>query len=82
MSFILFYNHQKKLKSLKFKSPYDILLEKFDVMLSLFQGDSSCELVGRIPSEICTLMLDFDIANPIEYILEPLQSSNKFTTSY
>jgi transposase-like protein len=39
MSFILFYNHQKKLKSLKFKSPFSLLLEKFDKMPSLFKDN-------------------------------------------
>ena len=43
---LLFYNHQKKLKSLKFKSPYDIPLEKFNITPSLFKDDPSCELVG------------------------------------
>ena len=46
MSFILFYNHQKKLKSLKFKSPFDLLLEKFDIMPSLFKDNPSHKLVG------------------------------------
>ena len=39
MSYILFYNHQKKLKALKFKSPYDILLEKFNQNPSFFKDN-------------------------------------------
>jgi hypothetical protein len=46
MSFILFYNYQKKLKSLKFKSPFSLLLEKFDKMGLLFKGSLSYKLVG------------------------------------
>ena len=43
---LTFYNNQKKLKSLKFKSLYDLLLEKFDAVSSLFKDDYSCELAG------------------------------------
>jgi hypothetical protein len=46
MSFILFYNHQKKLKSLKFKSSFGLFLEKFDRMLLLFKDNPSYKLVG------------------------------------
>jgi intein/homing endonuclease len=46
MSFILFYNYQKKLKSLKFKSPFSLLLEKFDKMPSLFKDNPYYKLVG------------------------------------
>jgi hypothetical protein len=46
MSFILSYNHQKKLKSLKFKSPFSLLLEKFDKMPSLFKDNPYHKLVG------------------------------------
>jgi hypothetical protein len=46
MSFILFYNYQKKLKSLKFKRPFSLLLEKFDKMPSLFKDNPNHKLVG------------------------------------
>ena len=46
MSFLLFYNHQKKLKSLKFKSPYDILLERFSKKPEFFKTDPNHKLAG------------------------------------
>ena len=45
MSFILYYNHQKPLKSLNYKSPFSIILEKFDTMPSLFKNNSTHKLV-------------------------------------
>jgi len=42
MSYLLHYNYQKKLKALKFKSPYDMLLEKFNPNPELFK-DNSCQ---------------------------------------
>lgn len=46
MSFILFYNHQKKLKSLKYQSPFSFLEEKFDRVPELFKNNPSHKLVG------------------------------------
>jgi transposase-like protein len=46
MSFILFYNHRKKLKSLKFNSPFSVLLERFDKMPLLFKDNPNYKLVG------------------------------------
>lgn len=46
MSFILFYNHQKKLKSLKYQSPFSFLLDKFDKMPLLFKDEPIHKLVG------------------------------------
>ncbi|MBD3795482.1 MAG: IS481 family transposase, partial [Epsilonproteobacteria bacterium] len=37
MSYLLYYNHQKKLKALKFKTPYATLPEKFDSNPELFK---------------------------------------------
>ncbi len=42
MSYLLYYNHQKKLKALKFKTPYNMLLEKFDTSPELFMVDGVC----------------------------------------
>ncbi len=44
MSYLLYYNHQKKLKALKFKSPYAILLEKFDLNPELFKENPYLKL--------------------------------------
>jgi transposase InsO family protein len=46
MSYLLYYNHQKKLKALKFKSPYAILLEKFDLNPELFKENPYLKLRG------------------------------------
>ena len=46
MSWLLFYNHQKKLKALKFKSPYAMLLEKFDSNPELFKENPYLKLRG------------------------------------
>ena len=46
-SFILYYNHQKPLKSLKYKSPFSVILEKFDTMPDLFKKNPNHMLVER-----------------------------------
>jgi len=46
MSYLLYYNHQKKLKALKFKSPYAMLLEKFDLNPELFKENPYLKLRG------------------------------------
>lgn len=46
MSYLLYYNHQKKLKALKFKSPYAILLEKFDSNPDLFKENPYLKFRG------------------------------------
>ena len=37
--FLNYYNYEKKLKSLKFKSPYDKILERYQEKPDLFLGD-------------------------------------------
>jgi len=46
MSYLLYYNHQKKLKALKFKTPYTILLEKFDSSPELFKENPYLKFRG------------------------------------
>jgi len=46
MSYLLYYNHQKKLKALKFKAPYDTLIEKFDTSPELFKENPYLKLRG------------------------------------
>ncbi|MBD3799055.1 MAG: transposase, partial [Epsilonproteobacteria bacterium] len=46
MSYLLYYNHQKKLKALKFKTPYATLLEKFDSNPELFKENPYQKLRG------------------------------------
>ncbi len=46
MSYLLYYNHQKKLKALKFKSPYDRLLEKFNSNREFFKDNPYYKLRG------------------------------------
>ncbi len=46
MSYLLYYNHQKKLKALKFKTPYTILLEKFDSSPELFKDNPYLKFRG------------------------------------
>ena len=46
MSFIMLYNYQKKLKSLKYKSPYDFVLDKYDIMPMLFKDNPYLKLGG------------------------------------
>jgi len=47
MSYLLYYNHQKKLKALKFKAPYDMLLGKFNTNPELFK-DNPCQKLRRL----------------------------------
>jgi len=44
---LMSYNHQKKLKALKFKAPYDMLLEKFNTNPELFK-DNPCQKLRRL----------------------------------
>ncbi|MBD3831265.1 MAG: hypothetical protein IE890_12375 [Arcobacter sp.] len=44
MSYVLYYNHPKKLKALKLKNPYVTLLEKFDLNLELFKENPYLKL--------------------------------------
>lgn len=46
MTFVLFYNHQRKLKALKFQSPFDILLKIFDDDPSLFHKNPNHMTMG------------------------------------
>ena len=39
MAFLMVYNYQKPLKSLKFKTPYDTILEEYDKYPNLFRRD-------------------------------------------
>ena len=46
MSFILYYNHQKKLKTLKYKTPYTFLVEKYEKTPLLFRYNPIHKSVG------------------------------------
>jgi len=46
MTFVLYYNHQKKLKSLKFVSPYDKLIEIYATNQELFNINPCHKIVG------------------------------------
>lgn len=46
MAFILFYNHQRPLKALKFKTPYAILIEEYERCPDLFKDNPSLKLKG------------------------------------
>ncbi len=46
MSFLLLYNYQKKLKSLKYKTPYDIIVENYKIKPDLFNYNPTNKLVG------------------------------------
>ena len=60
MSFILFYNLQKKLKSLKYKSPYDRMIEIYDEDPLFFNENPTHKIMGRNNlknTESCGLLL-------------------------
>ncbi|MBD3796120.1 MAG: hypothetical protein IE881_09420 [Epsilonproteobacteria bacterium] len=46
MSYVLYYNHQKKFKALTFKTPYATLLEKFDLSPEFFKENQYQKLRG------------------------------------
>ena len=46
LSFLMFYNFQKKLKSLKYNSPYDIMLEIYNQDISFFNENPTHKKVG------------------------------------
>jgi len=46
MAFLLAYNFQRPLKALKFKSPYDIILENYSQKPLLFHSNPSQKIVG------------------------------------
>lgn len=46
MTFVLYYNHQRKLKSLKYKPPFDIMLQEFERDNSLFNKNPNHMLMG------------------------------------
>ena len=45
-SFLMFYNHQRKLKSLKYQTPYDIIEKNFDKNPSDFKDNPNHKIVG------------------------------------
>jgi len=64
MSYLLYYNHQKKLKALKFKTPYTILLEKFDSSPELFKDNPYLKFRGlNTPQYLrfCSLPLEISL---------------------
>ena len=46
MTFVLYYNHQRKLKSLKYQAPFDIILKEFDRDPSNFYSNPIHMLLG------------------------------------
>lgn len=46
MTFVLYYNHQRKLKSLKYQTPFDILIQEFEQNPSNFKNNPSHMLLG------------------------------------
>jgi transposase InsO family protein len=46
MTFLLYYNHQKKLKSLKFISPYDKLIQEYKIKPHLFTINPTHKFMG------------------------------------
>ncbi len=46
MTFLLYYNHQKKLTALKYNSPYDFILKKYDEEPGIFKENPNLKLVG------------------------------------
>jgi len=62
MSYLLYYNHQKKLKALKFKTPYTILLEKFDSSPELFKDNLYLKFRGlNIQKNVVNLYKNRDV---------------------
>ena len=46
ITFVLYYNHQRKLKSLKFQSPFDIIIKEFDLNPANFNYNPNHMLLG------------------------------------
>jgi transposase-like protein len=46
MAFVMYYNHERKLKALKYQSPFDIILKEFDAHPSAFHTDPSQMIMG------------------------------------
>lgn len=46
MTFVLYYNHQRKLKSLKYQTPFDMIISEFDRDPSLFNSNPTHMLMG------------------------------------
>ena len=46
MAFLLYYNHQRKLKALKYQSPYDILLKECGQNPNSFKQDPNHMILG------------------------------------
>ena len=46
MSFLLLYNYQKKLKSLNYKTPYDIIVDNYNIKPYLFKDIPTNKFVG------------------------------------
>lgn len=46
MTFVLYYNHQRKLKSLKYQTPFDIILKEFKLNPSNFNHNPNHMLLG------------------------------------
>jgi len=46
MSFLLLYNYQRPLKSLKYKTPYDIIVDNYNMNPKLFNTNPTNKLVG------------------------------------
>mgnify|MGYP005840010893 CR=1 FL=1 len=46
MAFLLLYNHQKKLKSLNYQSPYDIILNMYKSKPHLFYDNPYHRILG------------------------------------
>ncbi|WP_086034288.1 hypothetical protein [Desulfurella amilsii] len=46
MSYLLYYSHQKELKDLKFKAPYDIIQKSLTQILSFFKDNPRTRSLG------------------------------------
>ena len=46
LSFVLYYNHQRKLKSLNYQSPFDIVCKEFDSNATNFKQNPNHMLLG------------------------------------
>ena len=46
MTFVLYYNHQRKLKSLNYQTPFDIICKEFDTNPSNFNQNPNHMLLG------------------------------------
>jgi hypothetical protein len=46
MTFVLYYKHQRKLKSLKYQTPFDIIIKEFEINPSNFKNKPIHMLLG------------------------------------